>query len=81
MSAVTVRLNRRQRLAVAATTFVLLGTAILPASAGTTIGDAPAGPVTTHLSTQLSRVGTQYVWGDLLTGAGVPAPAWIPELP
>jgi hypothetical protein len=28
----------------------------------------------------LARVGTQYVVGDDLTGNGVPAPAWIPEL-
>ena len=28
----------------------------------------------------LARVGTQYVAGDDLTGNGVPAPAWIPEL-
>ena len=28
----------------------------------------------------LRRVDTQYVRGDLLTGAGVAAPDWIPEL-
>ena len=78
MSAFTVRLNRPQRLAVTAATLVLFGTAILPASAGTTIGD---GSLTTQLSTQLSRVGTQLVRGDELTGAGVPAPSWIPGLP
>jgi hypothetical protein len=77
MSAFPVRLNRPQRLAVAATTLVLLGTAILPASAGTNIGDGSV----TYLSTQLSRVGTQLVRGDILTGAGVSAPSWIPELP
>jgi hypothetical protein len=28
----------------------------------------------------LERVGTQFVRGDNLTGAGVPAPAWVPVL-
>jgi len=28
----------------------------------------------------LSRIGTQFVRGDNLTGAGFPAPAWIPVL-
>ena len=28
----------------------------------------------------LDRVGTQYVRCDNLTGAGVPAPSWVPEL-
>lgn len=27
----------------------------------------------------LERIGDQFVRGDDLTGAGVPAPAWIPE--
>ena len=31
-------------------------------------------------SAPLRRVGTQFVRGDLLTGAGVAAPSWIPEL-
>ena len=28
----------------------------------------------------LERLGTQYLRGDDLTGAGVPAPAWVPVL-
>jgi hypothetical protein len=45
----------------------------------------PGPPRTTQLpsNTQecpLSRVGTQFVRCDNLTGAGVTAPVWIPEL-
>jgi hypothetical protein len=28
----------------------------------------------------LARVGTEYVRCDNLTGAGIPAPSWVPEL-
>lgn len=40
--------------------------------------DAPCG-VTTSGDRLLRRIGTQFVRGDDLTGAGVPAPAWVTE--
>lgn len=40
-----------------------------PATSGLSVANCP-----------LTRVGTQFVRCDNLTGAGVPAPPWIPEL-
>jgi len=38
-------------------------------------------PAVIHPATcDLERVGNQFVRCDLLTGAGVPAPQWIPEI-
>lgn len=34
-----------------------------------------------ELSKGLRRIGTQFVRGDNLTGANVPAPHWVPEVP
>ena len=34
-----------------------------------------------ELSKGLRRIGTQFVRGDNLTGANVPAPHWVPEAP
>jgi hypothetical protein len=57
----------------------------------TTAGPAVAKPVhddggkaaviidTTWKPGRLERIGDQLIRGDLLTGAGVPAPSWIPE--
>ncbi len=41
--------------------------------------DAPCGVATTSGDRLLRRIGTQFVRGDDLTGAGVPAPAWVTE--
>ena len=42
-------------------------------------GDPLPNTVRIQATNGLRRIGTQYVRGDMLTGAGVPAPAWIPE--
>jgi len=39
----------------------------------------PEPAVSDPMGCPLERVGTQFVRCDLLTGAGVPAPDWIPE--
>ena len=43
-------------------------------------GPVPTGVLTAGPDCELRRVGTQFVRCDALTGAGVPAPAWVPEL-
>ena len=65
------------------------GTSVLPASAFPDPGEPgqPGTPlrypyvcVVNHSTgpLPLARIGTQYVRGDNLTGAGVPAPDWVP---
>jgi hypothetical protein len=65
--------------AAAAATTIIAGLAAIPAPAR----PDPGPPVPDRFSSDdnclLSRVGTQYVKCDNLTGAGVPAPAWVPE--
>jgi hypothetical protein len=41
----------------------------------------PVTPTTSARNCPLTRVGTQFVRCDNLTGAGVRAPQWVPELP
>jgi hypothetical protein len=41
----------------------------------------PVTPTTSARNCPLTRVGTQFVRCDNLTGAGVSAPPWVPELP
>lgn len=41
--------------------------------------DAPCSVATDSGSRRLERIGTQFVRGDDLTGAGVLAPGWVPE--
>ncbi len=41
--------------------------------------NAPDSVATTLGVKLLERIGTQFVRGDNLTGAGVPAPDWVPE--
>ncbi len=36
-------------------------------------------PVLTGQLCPLTRIGTQFIRCDALTGAGVPAPSWVPE--
>ena len=49
-----------------------------PAAARQDSGSTSPRIIQAHRS--LSRVGTQYVVGDELTGNGVPAPGWIRQL-
>lgn len=55
---------------------ILLLAGLASASANATATD---GPATSYQYCPLTRIGTQLVRCDNLTGAGVPAPFWIPE--
>ena len=60
----------------AAAGLLLLGAGISPAAAM----QDPGGPLTTpSRACSLERIGTQFVWCDYLTGAGVEAPSFVPE--
>jgi hypothetical protein len=76
-------MNRIQLLArcsaAAAAATIIAGLAATPATARPDPGE----PVQVRFSYDnclLSRVGTQLVRCDNLTGGGVPAPLWVPEL-
>lgn len=64
---------------------VAAGALLATAAAGAAAArpDAPPEPVSvqsvSHAKCPLTRVGTQFTRCDDLTGAGVPAPSWIPE--
>lgn len=51
----------------------------LTAGAATASSDTDDTSPTTYVDCPLERIGTQFVRCDNLTGAGVRAPAWIPE--
>ena len=70
------------RAASAITIAVILISAASPAGAINQPGPARSAPISTVGSGNcpLERVGTQFVRCDNLTGAGVPAPSWVPEL-
>ncbi|HSO66004.1 MAG TPA: hypothetical protein VLQ78_12970 [Ornithinibacter sp.] len=72
------RLHLVRMAASAATVVLLLGLGAAPSSARPDAG-APAAREGHVDDCLLQRVGTQYVRCDVLTGNGVPAPAWIPE--
>lgn len=76
---ITTRSTTQTALAIAA---ILVGAAA-PASAGQDPGPArPSAWTASEYSSghcPLTRVGTQFVRCDNLTGAGVPAPSWVPE--
>lgn len=60
---------------------ILAGTGVAPAAAMQDPG-VPQRPPVVQLDAPycfLTRIGTQLVRCDDLTGAGVPAPAWVPE--
>lgn len=63
--------------AVAAGAFVVTA-GISPAAAVPDPAQYDHVPLVTR-SFPLERIGTQFVRGDFLTGAGVPAPSYIPE--
>jgi hypothetical protein len=65
--------------AAAAATTIIAGLAAIPATARPDPGPPVPDRFSSDDSCLLSRVGTQYVKCDNLTGAGVPAPAWVPE--
>jgi hypothetical protein len=65
--------------AVAAAT-IIAGLVAIPAAARPDPGDPTTPRFSSHDSCQLSRIDTQLVRCDDLTGGGVPAPVWVPEL-
>ncbi|HEY9357882.1 MAG TPA: hypothetical protein VIQ52_16415 [Arthrobacter sp.] len=70
-------IGSRRRTGAALALFLLAVIAPAPAGAG-----EPAAPADTGVNTgycPLTRIGTQLVRCDNLTGADVPAPYWIPE--
>jgi hypothetical protein len=76
-------MNRTQLLArcsaAAAAATIIAGLAVAPATARPDPGEPIPNRFSSDDNCLLSRVGTQYVKCDNLTGAGVPAPAWVPE--
>jgi hypothetical protein len=67
----------------ALTAVFLLGTGAAPAvgqeERGTTAAVTPFISVQGFRNCPLTRIGTQFVRCDNLTGAGVAAPRWVPE--
>ena len=89
----TLRLARATRALTAAVgvAALLIGSAATPAAArpwpddsaqphGVVVNSPDAPATATRVALPLRRVGAHLVRGDNLTGAGVPAPAWITEL-
>ena len=77
-------MNRTQLLArcsaAAAAATIIAGLAAIPATARPDPGEpAPVRP-STDWTCPLQRIDTQLVRCDNLTGAGVTAPSWVPEL-
>jgi len=58
---------------------LVIGGSVAPTSAAEDPGVPSRAPSASHANCLLLRVGDQYVRCDNLTGAGVPAPRWIPE--
>ncbi len=74
-------LRTRRGAIVALAALLVAGASVRPAAAGQDPG-APTGSFVSSAhagSCPLTRIGTQFVHCDNLTGAGVSAPAWIPE--
>lgn len=78
MSGARVNLHVRRSGAVVAGALLLL-TGWLPVATASPLPD-PSQAIAYTNDCPLHRIGTQFVRCDSLTGAGVPAPSWIPEL-
>jgi len=59
---------------------LLASLAAIPAAARPDPGDPIPNRFPSYDNCSLRRIGTQLVRCDNLTGAGVPAPVWVPEL-
>lgn len=72
-----------RRVTVSALAAILISSAAaVPAVARQDPGGPPTSPSTVvqnPWNCPLTRIGTQFVRCDYLTGAGVPAPPWVPE--
>jgi hypothetical protein len=66
--------------AAAAAAAIIAGLAAIPAAARPDPGPPVPDRISCDLNCPLSRIGTQLVRGDNLTGGGVTAPVWVPEL-
>jgi hypothetical protein len=77
-------MNRTQLLArcsaAAAAATIIAGLAAIPATARPEQGPPVPDRISCELNCPLQRIGTQLVRGDNLTGGGVTAPVWVPEL-
>ena len=75
-------MNRTQLLArcsaAAAAATIIAGLAAIPATARPDPGEI-SDRISPPESCLLTRIGTQLVRCDYLTGGGVPAPVWVPE--
>jgi hypothetical protein len=75
-------MNRTQLLArcsaAAAAATIIAGLTATPAAARPDPGDLISPRFSSYCA--LNRIGTQLVRCDDLTGGGVPAPVWVPEL-
>jgi hypothetical protein len=78
MSRTRVNMHVRRSGAVVAGVLLLL-TGWLPVASASPLPD-PSQAIAFGNDCPLRRIGTQYVRCDNLTGAGVRAPSWIPEL-
>ena len=74
-------IQTRRGIATAFATILVVATGTAPAVAGQDPGPPRTYPPSAQNSSHcpLERIGTQFVRCDSLTGAGVPAPAWVPE--
>jgi hypothetical protein len=77
-------MNRTQLLArcsaAAAAATIIAGLTATPAAARPDPGDLNSPRFSSYDSCELNRIGTQLVRCDNLTGGGVAAPLWVPEL-
>lgn len=78
----TNRIRAIHSITAAAGAGLLLALLPVPATASQDRGEAVISGVSVRSEAcALERVGTQYVRCDNLTGAGVPAPLWVPQQP
>jgi hypothetical protein len=77
-------MNRTQLLArcsaAAAAATIIAGLAVTPAGARPDSGESIHDRFSSYDTCELKRIGTQLVRCDYLTGGGVEAPVWVPEL-
>ena len=77
-------MNRTQLVArcaaAAAAATIIAGLSAIPATARPESGEPIRDRFSSSDSCELSRIGTQLVRCDELTGGGIPAPVWVPEL-
>lgn len=73
-------ISTRRGIFAAFASILLVATAAIPAAARPDPGPPRSDPTPQYpVNCPLERIGTQFVRCDNLTGAGVPAPSWVPE--